>query len=153
MRGAIGLCLWLGLGCDALATSPSVQDEPTPDQQITGSAGQGGSSGSAGSVSLIDVMPVLTLGGAPPVEPEPEWCETAERNGATFCESAMTRTLEYCEPAPADAEGCIAYDRPPAWVYDLLLQCIAHCGVGIAPSERALEGSCCYFASSEYYGR
>jgi hypothetical protein len=48
---------------------------------------------------------------------------------------------------------CVQYDEPPEWVYDLLLKCIAHCGVGIRSSERQLEGSCCYIAESEYYGR
>jgi hypothetical protein len=48
---------------------------------------------------------------------------------------------------------CRDYDRPPDWVYDLLIQCAAHCGVGIRKSERQLEGSCCYLAWSEYYGR
>ena len=51
------------------------------------------------------------------------------------------------------ATECVAYDRPPEWVYDLLIQCVAHCGVGIRNSERQLEGSCCYLAWSEYYGR
>jgi hypothetical protein len=48
---------------------------------------------------------------------------------------------------------CVQYDRPPEWVYELLIQCYAHCGVGIRMSQRRLEGSCCYVAESEYYGR
>ena len=54
---------------------------------------------------------------------------------------------------PAQPTQCVPYDGPPEWVYDLLIQCIAHCGVGIRSSERKLEGSCCYVAESEYYGR
>ena len=48
---------------------------------------------------------------------------------------------------------CVQYDRPPGWVYDLLIQCYAHCGVGIRMSQRRVEGSCCYLAQTEYYGR
>jgi hypothetical protein len=58
--------------------------------------------------------------------------------------------------APGVAEQpaeCVRYDRPPVWVYDLLIQCVAHCGVGIRNSQRQLEGSCCYLAWSEHYGR
>jgi hypothetical protein len=54
---------------------------------------------------------------------------------------------------PAQPAECVQYDRPPEWVHDLLIQCYAHCGVGIRSSERRLEGSCCYLAQSEYYGR
>ena len=54
---------------------------------------------------------------------------------------------------PAQPAECVQYDRPPEWVYDLLIQCYAHCGVGIRSSQRRLEGSCCYLAKSEYYGR
>ena len=57
------------------------------------------------------------------------------------------------QAVPAQPTQCVPYDRPPEWVYDLLIQCIAHCGVGIRSSERQLEGSCCYVAESEYYGR
>jgi hypothetical protein len=54
---------------------------------------------------------------------------------------------------PGRPDECVQYDRPPEWVHDLLIQCYAHCGVGIRKSPRQLEGSCCYLAQSEYYGR
>lgn len=54
---------------------------------------------------------------------------------------------------PGQPAECIQYDLPPEWVHDLLIQCYAHCGVGIRLSQRQLEGSCCYRAQSEYYGR
>jgi hypothetical protein len=100
----------------------------------------------------------LTFGGSisvepTPVEPEPDKCETAAGNGATFCEFDSFKTLEYCEPAPSDGQGCIDYDWPPGWVYDLMLECYAHCGVRIDASARVLEGSCCYTATSVYAGR
>jgi hypothetical protein len=56
-------------------------------------------------------------------------------------------------PGTGQPAECVNYDRPPEWVYDLLIQCYAHCGVGIRMSQRKLEGSCCYLAQSEYYGR
>jgi hypothetical protein len=56
-------------------------------------------------------------------------------------------------PGTGQPAECVQYDRPPGWVYDLLIQCYAHCGVGIRMSQRRLEGSCCYLAQSEYYGR
>lgn len=56
-------------------------------------------------------------------------------------------------PGTGQPAECVEYDRPPEWVYDLLIQCYAHCGVGIRMSQRKLEGSCCYLAQSEYYGR
>jgi hypothetical protein len=55
--------------------------------------------------------------------------------------------------ADAGAAECPSYDHPPLWVYDLLLECVAHCSVVIANSERQLDGSCCYVASSVYGGR
>lgn len=76
----------------------------------------------------------------------------AAENGVIFCEPGP-RSLQYCVEAPQDGAPCLAYDRPPIWLHDLLIQCIAHCGVGIATSERELDGACCYLGGSEYYGR
>ena len=56
-------------------------------------------------------------------------------------------------PGTGQPSECVQYDRPPGWVYDLLIQCYAHCGVGIRMSQRRVEGSCCYLAQTEYYGR
>lgn len=145
--------------CDSLAEQAPSDHESPPDQQPSGSAGNGGSAGNAGSAgSLAIEVPILTFGGSisvepAPVEPEPDWCEIAELNGATFCETDMFKTLEYCEPAPTDGEGCVDYDRPPGWADALLLECTTHCGVRIDASPRMLEGSCCYTATSVYAGR
>ena len=172
--------VFLGLTCcDALAERiPSGGDVP-PDRRTPISAGNGGSASAAGRAGIGGSfqVPVLTIGGAPVVEPEPDWCETAEQYGATFCSADKPNTLEYCVPAPVDLGGtagagetagaggegdggnspdepaCVVYDWPPEWVRDLVLQCYAHCGVGFRLSERKLEGSCCYLAASEYYGR
>ena len=176
--------VFLGLTCcDALAERIPSGDDVPPDHRTPISAGSSGSASTAGRAGIGGSfqVPVLTIGGAPVVEPEPDWCETAERNGATFCSADKPNTLEYCEPvtlihsgdgaggdgaggAAGDTAGgnvgsslggqtCIGYDRPPEWAYDLVIQCYAHCGVGIAMSQRVLEGSCCYKVTSEYYGR
>jgi hypothetical protein len=96
----------------------------------------------------------LSLGGAfvEAPEPKPDPCVVAAQNGAIFCELGRA-SLEYCVEAPQDGAPCVAYDRPPSWLHDLLIQCIAHCGVGIATSERELDGACCYVGHSQYYGR
>jgi hypothetical protein len=148
--------MWAALACDSLSQEPKQQpmqrsmQEPAPE-----SAG-----GEASQPPSLDLGP-LTLAGAPPVEPvedptqQPDWCETAALNGAVFCEADAT-TLDYCVPAPPDGETCPVLQpdqRPPDWVWDLMLQCFAHCGVGIATSERMLDDACCYVASTEYYGR
>jgi hypothetical protein len=140
--------------CHSLAGCGDGEDESPRGVETAGSGGTAGSVSGAGEAGTWAFEPpVLTFGGAPPVEPEEEWCEVAERYGATFCESGKPSTLEYCEPAPEGRQGCIEYERPPEWVYELVVQCYAHCGVGIRASERVLQGSCCYTASSEYYGR
>jgi hypothetical protein len=142
----------LGLGCNSLDPSsdetrqarrgvpPVMEAEPTD--------GRGGGAGPLAP----DVT--LSLGGAVTVTvpPEPDLCAVAAQNGAIFCEPGEA-TLEYCIEAPQDGAPCPGYDRPPVWLYDLLIQCVAHCGVGIATSERELDGACCYFGESEHYGR
>ena len=154
MRLAALLCLAL-MGCNALAERGPNDHEQTPADaggagSASGSAGSGG--GSAGTLAID--APTWEVGGAVAVEPEPAWSDTAAQNGATFCE-AQRQSLEYCEPAPEDGQGCIAYgdDDVPGWAYWLVLECSAHCGVGMSASERVLEGSCCYTVVSEIYGR
>jgi hypothetical protein len=73
--------------------------------------------------------------------------------GAAGAAGAATVSGAAGAPGSGQSEQCVSYDRPPQWVYDLLIQCYAHCGVGIRLSQRKLEGSCCYLAQSEYYGR
>ncbi|RYZ07342.1 MAG: hypothetical protein EOO73_11830 [Myxococcales bacterium] len=55
--------------------------------------------------------------------------------------------------ASGAANACPQYEHPPFWVYDLVVQCAAHCGVAIRSSERRLGGTCCYTAYSVYGGR
>jgi len=83
-----------------------------------------------------DSLPLLDLGASADVEPtpDPDLCRTAVVNGAIFCEPGVDRSLEYCVPAAAEVEPCAVYETPPVWVYDLLLQCVAHCGVHIDTS-------------------
>lgn len=148
------------MGCDALAERSDPDHEPPPDLATSGSAaiggspGHGGTAGAAGTLAIE--VPRLDIGGSATLEPEPEpdWCEIAAQNGATFCE-ARRQALEYCEPAPEGGQGCIDYgdDDVPGWAYVLVLECSAHCGVGMRASERVLEGSCCYTVVSEIYGR
>lgn len=146
--------MFLGLACDSLAAPPEETREPIPDtsppteveptDSLLGGAGQ--------------TAPDLTLGlgGAltSALEPEPQEdpCVVAAQNGAIFCEPGMA-SLEYCVEAPRDGAPCAAYERPPSWLYDLLIQCVAHCGVGIATSQRELDRACCYVGVREYYGR
>lgn len=123
-------------------SSPPTDIEPTETQ--------------VGGASQIAPDLTLGLGGDPTggFEPEPEedLCVVAAKNGAIFCEPGMA-SLEYCVEAPPDGAPCAACERPPSWLYDLLIQCVAHCGVGIATSQRELDGACCYVGQSEYYGR
>jgi hypothetical protein len=169
----------VAFGCDSFAGAAPHDVRSTPPG--VGGTKQGPTHGAAGMTfgsppDLIIDVPVVEP------ELDPDWCTVAKQQGATFCEAredTVEHVLEYCEPAAAapPSEGgeagtartagmaggapgvaeqsaeCVQYDRPPEWVYDLLIQCIAHCGVGIRNSQRQLEGSCCYLAWSEYYGR
>lgn len=139
----------LAVGCDSFAEPTDQKRPPTQERPVESAPPtSGGSTAPA---------PVLSLGGAPAfeLEPEPDPCAVAAENGAIFCEPGETSGagLEYCVEAPPDGEPCAILERPPEWAYELLLQCIAHCGVGIASSSRELDGACCYLATSEYYGR
>ena len=142
------------LGCDSLA---SPQDEPRQPPHGSPPTSEGEpTDGRAGGAGPAAPEVMLSLGGGftdpPEPEPEPDLCVVAGENGAIFCEPGPA-SLEYCVEAPPDDAPCAAYDRPPEWLRDLLIQCTAHCGVGIATSDRELEGACCYFGKSEYYGR
>lgn len=138
----------LAVGCDSFAEPADEEPPPTQERPVE-SAPPASGGGSAAPI------PTLSLGGAPAFEPKPDPCAVAAKNGAIFCQPGETilSSLEYCVEAPPDDQACAILERPPEWAYELLLQCIAHCGVGIAPSSRELEGACCYLARSEYYGR
>lgn len=147
----VGTWPLLAFGCESFALPgdrerdrEQRQPQPRPIESAPASAS------AAGAPSVI--VPVLSLGGAPAYEPEPEPCAVAAENGAIFCEPGAAK-LEYCVEAPLEGEPCPTLEHPPEWAYELLLQCIAHCGVGIISSSRELEGACCYIAASEYYGR
>jgi len=148
----VGVVLLLGLGCDSF-DAPS--DEPRRAPHGPPPTSETGPTDSLpGGASQVAPDLTLSLAGTFTDAPEPEQdpCVVAAQNGAIFCEPGRA-SLEYCLEAPQDGAPCVTYDRPPSWLHDLLIQCLAHCGVGIAASERELAGACCYVGHSEYYGR